>query len=208
MDDSERRSPGGETMEQRGARQAETVDERRGWGRRTEEEETDEGGRRGPPSRGERVVAGAETGVRRAAQTVALLLWAPVGLAFWLPLLLRRTVGYVIAVLQSGLTGSDPEGARRRWAQAVDFYRVGFQRIVRAFGDEERFPRPGGESGPAPAETRGSLPGELVWAAAVWTAALWLLGVWPEAPAAIGGAAAGAWDSAVELGRELLRRLP
>jgi len=193
-------------MEQRGARQDEDAAGQE-WGVRFfgGEGEAADGGRT-PPSRSGRVVAGAETGVRRAAQTAALLLWAPVGLAFWIPLLLRRTVGYVIAVLQSGLTGSDPEGARRRWAQAVDFYRVGFQRIVRAFGDEERFPRPGEQGGAAPAQTHGSLAAELLWSAVVWTVALWLLGVWPDAPAAIGAAAARGWESAVELGRMLLER--
>lgn len=149
---------------------------------------------------GERLVHGAETGLRWAVQSVALLLWAPVGLLFWLPLLLRRTVAFVLAVLRAGLTGSEVEMPRRRWEESVHFYRVGFLRIVHAFGDEERFPdRPGPED--------GSLAFELLWSAAVWTALLWLTGLWPDAPAAIGEAVAGWLEAATELLRDAVGQL-
>lgn len=156
-----------------------------------------------PAGRAERVVLGAETGLRWGVQAVALVLWAGVGVLFWLPLLLRRTGSYVIAVLHSGLTGREMTGARRRWRVAVAFYRVGFQRIVRAFSDEERFPGPAGETEPRGEEDYGSFPFELMWSAAVWTAVLWLTGLWPDAPAAIREVAGRTWESAVVLMRQL-----
>ena len=175
-----------------------TSSERRWWvePQGEDEAESDEPASAG----GERLVHGAETGLRWGVQSVALLLWAPLGLLFWLPLLLRRTVAYVLAVLRSGLTGSEVEAPRRRWEESVHFYRVGFLRIVHAFGDAERFPdRPGPDE--------GSLAFELLWSAAVWTALLWLTGLWADAPAAIGGAVAGGLEATMELVRAAAGRI-
>lgn len=175
----------------------------RRWSPRREADDDPDAREQEPAGRAERVVLGAETGLRWGVQAVALVLWAGVGLVFWLPLLLRRTGSYVVAVLHSGLTGRGMTRARRRWRVAVAFYRVGFQRIVRAFSDEERFPGPAGETEPRGEEDYGSFPFELLWSAAVWTTVLWLTGLWPNAPAAIREVAVGGWESAASLTRQL-----
>lgn len=160
----------------------------------------------GPTGRGDRLRLGAETGLRWAVQAVALALWAPFGFLFWLPFLLRRTIGYVLAVLYVGLTGGDADRAAGRWEQAVDFYQIGFQRILHALSSQDSPPAPTTRSGREPEGGVGRFVLEAIWAAAVWTAALWALGVWPEAPEAIRSAAArgfGAFDAWVRglLGR-------
>lgn len=160
---------------------------------------------RGPTvRRGERFVDEAETGVRRASQGVALLLWLPFGLFFWLPFLLRRTVAYVFAVLHAGLVGGDTVAAGRRWRRAVGFYRFGFERIVRAFRpDGERRETPDAAA-PEPEGGAGRFLFEFVWAGAVWTALLWLTGLWPDAPGALAAAAASLGEGAGEAGRRLV----
>lgn len=152
------------------------------------------------PGRGQRWVYGAETGVRWSVQGLAVLLWVPLGLVFWLPFLLRRTVNYVFAVLAAGLTGGEPDRSERRWTQAVRFYQYGFLRIVHAFRtaeDADAYPwdRPGRRA------ATGSFPLELLWAAAFWGAVAWLVGVWPDAPADVTAAAVWVAESAAAAGR-------
>lgn len=161
------------------------------------EDDTDE---RAPPGRGERLVFGAETGVRWAVQAVAVALWVPFGFVFWLPLLLRRTTGYVFAVLYAGLIGGDTDHAARRWKHAVAFYRLGFQRILHALGSDGGLPR-GTEEDAERQGGAGRLVLELLWAALVWGTALWLVGIWPDAPQALASAAADAGEGIAELGR-------
>lgn len=152
-----------------------------------------------PPDRGERLVFGAETGVRWAVQTVAVALWVPFGFLFWMPLLLRRTIGYVFAVLYVGVIGGNTGPAARRWKRAVAFYRLGFQRILRALGSEDGLPEgTDGEGGV------GRFLLECLWAALIWGAVLWLVGVWPDAPEVLWSAAAAGWETAGAWGRELL----
>lgn len=137
---------------------------------------------------------GAEAGLRWGVRSVALALWVPFGFAFWLPFLLRRTVGYVFAVLYAGLTGGDADRAAGRWEQAVDFYRLGFERIVHALGPEvdpeDTSPPPTTRSGREPEGGAGRFALEAAWAVLVWAALLWAVGVWPDAPRDVASAAA------------------
>lgn len=155
------------------------------------------------PGRGERLVLGAETGVRRVIQTVAVGLWVPCGFVFWLPFLLRRTVSYVFAVLYTGLVGGDTDRAGRRWEHAVAFYRRGFQRIVHAFRSGDPVPESPGREGREPEGGPGRFVLEFVWAAGVWTALLWLVGLWPDAPRALATAAAALGEGVAETGRRI-----
>lgn len=159
----------------------------------------EEGDEAPPPGPSERLVTGAETGLRWTIQSVAVLLWVPFGFLFWLPFLLRRTVAYVFAVLVAGLTGGEPERAGRRWEQAVAFYQLGFRRIVYAFRRERRPEDPAARRA---RESRGVVRFllESVWAVLVWAGALWITGVWPEAPEALLAAAVGGWEAVAEGG--------
>lgn len=186
----------------------------RGGRPRRETAPPDDTDREPEPTRSQRLADGAETGVRRFVQSLAVLLWVPFGFVFWLPFLLRRTLAYVLTVLYAGLTGGRIDRAERRWEQSVAFYQLGFRRIIHAFGPEDGPPGAAGRAAeePEPADGPRRLLLEVVWAAVVWGGALWLTGVWPDAPNAVRSAMAGLWEMAAGAGqqvdawaRELLR---
>lgn len=167
------------------------------------------GDRNAPPAtpRGGRLARGTDRGVRWVVKGLAVLLWAPLGLVFWLPFLLRRTAGYLLAVLRAGLTGGDTRNAERRWGQAVAFYQLGFRRIVFAFRSEDDRPATDPSAGRMRRQGTARFALELAWAAVAWVAVLWLIGLWPDAPADLRSLAAGAWDLGVAAGTRVGRWL-
>lgn len=192
---------------QRRGRERNRDDADRRWSLRQETEESGDADEQAEPGRGDRLLLGAETGLRWLVQTVALLLWVPFGFVFWLPFLLRRTVTYVFAVLYAGLTGGDTDEASQRWEDAIAFYRLGFQRIIHAFRDEEEDRQSGlGRGDRASGSRIGRFVRELVWAAAVWGTVLWLSGLWPEAPEVVRSATLRGWETVHGWGEQLLSR--
>lgn len=145
-------------------------------------------------TRGGRLARGTDRGVRWLVKGLAALLWAPLGLVFWLPFLLRRTAGYLFAVLYAGLTGGQTREAERRWEQAVAFYQLGFRRIVFAFRAEDDTPASGPHRGGMRRQGKARFTVEFAWAAAVWVTVLWLTGLWPDAPGDLRSAALRGWE--------------
>lgn len=163
-------------------------------------ERTDAAARSAETTLAERVTRGTDRGVRWVVKVLAALLWAPLGLVFWLPFLLRRTVGYLFAVLLAGLTGGETRDAERRWGQAVAFYQLGFRRIVFAFRTDEDSPDTDPSAGEMRRQGTTRFALELAWASVVWVAVLWLTGLWPDAPADLRSGALRAWDVGVAAG--------
>lgn len=170
-------------------------------------EEKEEAKRPARTGRGGRLARGTDRGVRWVVKGLAVLLWAPLGLVFWLPFLLRRTAGYLLAVLRAGLTGGETQDAERFWWQAVAFYQLGFQRIVFAFRTEDEGPGSDSSAGRMRRQGTARFVLELVWAAVTWVAVLWLTGLWPDAPADLGSLAVRALDLGLAAGTRVGRWL-
>jgi hypothetical protein len=108
---------------------------------------------------------------------ICLAVWTVVGALFWVPLLVRRIVGYSVRLVPSMLTVGKPWRAAKRLRNAMSFYARGFE-VTRdmVMRDPDRDERPlfaGPEGG-----SRGiALIGELVWALVFWYAVLLLFGV-------------------------------
>jgi len=138
-----------------------------------------EGGAGEAPRRpGERVTKVFSWGIL----LICLAVWAVVGALFWVPLLLRRIVGYSLGLVPSMLAVGKPWRAAKRLRNAMSFYARGF-RVTRDMvtRDPDREERPlfaGHEGTP-----RGvAVWGEVVWAVMVWYAVLLLVGVVHSSP--------------------------
>ena len=109
---------------------------------------------------------------------VCLALWGIIGFLFWVPLLLRSSLRFTLALIQSMLQGTRPHEAGRILYETVDFYRRGFLVAIEAvFG---KMPEPDQAHGPMPA---GRFVIEIGWAIVFWYAVLLLIGVVETTPA-------------------------
>lgn len=132
-----------------------------------------------PPRRaGEWVAKGFRWGVL----TICLAVWTVLGALFWVPLLLRRIIGYSVVLVPSMLAVGKPWRAAKRLRNAMSFYWRGFKvtkDMVTA--DPERDERPL-LAGPEGAPRAAAIVGELTWALAFWYAVLLLVGVVDSTP--------------------------
>jgi hypothetical protein len=103
---------------------------------------------------------------------VCLAIWAVVGAAFWVPLLVRTMVLFSVALIQATLDGKQPARTAVMLRDAVTFYRRGFLAIHSAVkGDAKEQPRAGSDI------DGGRLFREMLWAVAIWWAVLALVGL-------------------------------
>jgi hypothetical protein len=112
-----------------------------------------------------------------AVGIATLTLWEIVGLVFWLPLLIRTTILFLVAVLHDTLTGT---GDAMRSAQlgldvAIGFYVRGFMRISGAIRRQHATERSGEYHAPA----WGRMVMECLWASIVLFATLWAMAGFP-----------------------------
>jgi len=113
---------------------------------------------------------------------ICLAVWTIVGALFWVPLLLRRIVGYSVGLVPSMMAVGKPWRAAKRLRNAMSFYARGF-RVTRdmVMRDPDRDERPlfaGPDDGP-----RGLwLAGELAWTLTFWYVVLLLVGVVDTTP--------------------------
>lgn len=131
-----------------------------------------------PPRRGERVMRVFSWGVL----AICLAVWTVVGALFWIPLLLRRILGYSAGLVPSMLAVGKPWRAAKRLRNAMSFYARGFK-VTRdmVMGDPEREERPL-FAGPEGAPRGIAVLGEVVWALMVWYAILLLVGAVDSTP--------------------------
>jgi hypothetical protein len=73
--------------------------------------------------------------VHRIIKAIIILVWAVVGLLFWIPLLARISAYYVLMVIVSTYTEADLSGARVALDSAVNFYASGFRKILRSLSE-------------------------------------------------------------------------
>lgn len=141
------------------------------------------------------------------AKLIGLLIWLAIGVVFWIPLLVRRLILFVLEVLVAGLTGGDTATAARQLDEAARFYWTGIERITSAFEPEDRRH----ESRADLAERRRRRKPrrrvlfEILWALFFWGALAWAVGIWPEAPTILAAALQDLWNLASEVGRGLRR---
>lgn len=114
----------------------------------------------------------------RAVLGVCLVLWAILGFALWVPLLIRAIISFSLSLSQSMLAGSRPDAAGRILYDAVGFYRRGFTVAIDSFL--------GGPSTEGPqARHRLSFVDfafEIVWATLVWYVLLAAVGIVETSP--------------------------
>ncbi len=131
-----------------------------------------------PPRPGDRAMKVLSWGIL----LICLAVWTAVGALFWIPLLLRRIVGYSVGLVPSMLAVGKPWREAKRLRNAMSFYARGFK-VTRdmVMRDPERDERPlfaGPEGGP-----RGiALLGDLMWTLTFWYAVLLLAGVIDSTP--------------------------
>lgn len=113
---------------------------------------------------------------------VCLTIWAVVGAIFWIPLMVRSTLHFSFALIQSMLAGEGPERAGAILRRSVDFYRRGFIVAIGAVLGES--------SSAGSRRTKGDVKlgggrmlTEVVWVAVVWYLLFWLVGVVDSSPA-------------------------
>jgi hypothetical protein len=100
--------------------------------------------------------------VRWAVLVVVLAVWAVVGVVFWIPLVLRALMRFLVSLLEAMFENQRPLEAARVLRNAVDFYRRGFVTAVELVTGEDL---EGGREGPM---LRNRLLLEFLWALAVW----------------------------------------
>jgi hypothetical protein len=71
--------------------------------------------------------------IRAIVLVVSLLAWLVIGLAMWIPLLVRATAVFIVAILHAALTNEPSTHAAKLLDKAMSFYMDGFRRIVEAF---------------------------------------------------------------------------
>ena len=115
---------------------------------------------------------------------VAMLIWLAVGIVFWIPLLVRRLVLFVVFVLIAGLTGGDTERPSRHLRESLRFYWTGIERIASAFEPESKKheSRTRYFDNPRNPKPRRRFIFEVIWAGFFWGTMAWAVGLWPEAP--------------------------
>jgi hypothetical protein len=121
--------------------------------------------------------------------SVCLGLWALVGLAFWLPILMREVVWFSVALGRSMLTGTRPTDAGKALREAVGFYFRGFRVAVRAIVGRTEAEEEEEDQKPKP-PLKGRVALEVLWAVLVWYVALFATGVVQATPV-------DAWEAAV-----------
>jgi len=113
---------------------------------------------------------------------VCLAIWAVVGAVFWIPLIVRSTLRFSFALIQSMLAGEGPEKAGAILRRSVDFYRRGFIVATEAvLGDASTVGRRRSKSDAKLGS--GRIATELVWVVGVWYLILWLVGAVDSSPA-------------------------
>lgn len=103
---------------------------------------------------------------------VLLFVWCLVGLAYWIPLLVKATALFTGSVIHSVIRGDVKEAGNGSEAlqRAVSFLPIGFASIIDA---AHRRWQP--DNGRHVGNLRvGRLFGETLWAVAVWSVVLWL----------------------------------
>jgi len=108
-----------------------------------------------------------------AVGAVLLFSWTIIGFVFWIPMLVRTTILFMVVVLHDSLTGSgEVIGQGQRGLDvAVTFYVNGFIRITEAL----RRRRVVGKSEQHHPTGWGRMALELLWSIAVWSVGLWAL---------------------------------
>ncbi|HET6765118.1 MAG TPA: hypothetical protein VFH27_15640 [Longimicrobiaceae bacterium] len=94
------------------------------------------------------------------------LTWAVVGLAFWIPLMVRATAAVAVAVLYCAFTETDPEKASAAFHLAATFYARGFTLISAVF--YPRRARQYYERGTAQTDKWSVFIMEILWTAVFW----------------------------------------
>ena len=112
----------------------------------------------------------------RAALSISLAVWVVVGFILWLPLLLRRTASFVVAVLSATLTNGSPDLAGKHLRDSASFYRRGFQTAFRSVLSS---PTEGSDSGTSSDQSLAARPilQEIAWALVIWYPLLLMLGI-------------------------------
>lgn len=100
---------------------------------------------------------------------ISLLLWAVIGLIYWIPMLFRATTTFAGRILQASLTHQNVDDLAQYLRVASGFYFDGFRRIKQAlYGPEVS----------APPKSRELFHGrfiiELLWTTGFWWAAHWI----------------------------------
>ena len=112
-----------------------------------------------------------------AVMIVCLIIWSVLGAIFWIPLLVRVTGFFVVALVHSTFTGGSVEQAGAALHIAIDFYFRGFRLAYRIFEDS-----PNSETVPHVPHISFSwmrLLQEGVWACFIWYLILAVIGVTP-----------------------------
>lgn len=113
---------------------------------------------------------------------VCLAIWAVVGAIFWIPLIVRSTLHFSFALIQSMLAGEGPQKAGAILRRSVDFYRRGFVVATEAVLGEA--PRAGRGRTRSDVELGGGrMVREVLWVALVWYLLFWLVGIVDSSPA-------------------------
>ncbi len=94
--------------------------------------------------------------------TIVLVIWAVVGVVFWIPLLLRAMLRFSISLIEAMFEGHKPTAAAKVLRDAVSFYRRGFVVAVEVVTREQIDRR---DEGPV---TEHRLLMEVLWALLVW----------------------------------------
>lgn len=113
---------------------------------------------------------------------VCLAIWAVVGAIFWIPLMVRSTLHFSFALIQSMLEGEGPQKAGAILRRSVDFYRRGFIVAIEAVLGEGS----AGRGRRAKGDVKlggGRMATEVVWVVVVWYLLFWLVGIVDASPA-------------------------
>ena len=112
--------------------------------------------------------------IRMGVLCVVIGLWIPIGLFFWIPLLVRATAVFAVGVLYSLLVSQPREYCERLRVPldiAMGFYVEGFQRVLHTLYPEELISIGNGGDGKTLQQIKVPLDrfiGELVWTAIFW----------------------------------------
>ncbi len=121
-------------------------------------------------SRGFSVWRSTSIAIRYTMLAVVTAVWTVVGFIFWLPLLVRGTVGFLVNAVYANLAAPDADVPNRALQHAALFYVNGFRSIYRAVlephsGDPER----------TPTFRSGRFLTEVIWAVLSWWVVLFVL---------------------------------
>jgi hypothetical protein len=108
--------------------------------------------------------------IRYALLAIVLAVWTAAGFIFWIPLLVRATIGFCITAIYANLVSANAEVPNERLQHAALFYANGFRSILRGVIEPHA-----AEPQAIPPVRGGRFFVEALWAVLTWWAGLLIL---------------------------------